>query len=231
MFGGDLDINKTIFWIGHASFYIKAKGLTIFIDPFNIGPGIKEKADLVLVTHAHFDHCSKNDLQKVLKPGTEVWGPSDCIEQLGVKDGRAVKPFSEMWKGISVSAVPAYNTRPDRINYHPKKNNWLGYVLNVAVGEGDYKIYHAGDTDFLDEMKTYGKYNIDVALLPMGGTYVMDPAEASEAANAIGAKHSVPMHYKQLLGKEGSAAAEKLFKEKAKNALIMKEVQEPKYSF
>ena len=68
-------------------------------------------------------------------------------------------------------------------------------------------------------------------MLPMGGTYVMDPGEAAEASRIISAKHSIPMHYKQLLGKEGSEAAEKLFEEKAKNPLIMREVQEPKYSF
>ena len=227
-----MELNDTVFWIGHASFFVKARGLTIFIDPFNIGTGIKDKADMVLITHAHMDHCNKDALAKVTKPGTEIWGPKDCLEQLGVKDGKEVRPFmSEMWKGISISAVPAYNNKTERINFHPKANGWVGYVLNVAVGAGDFKIYHAGDTDFIDEMKGFAKYNVDAALLPMGGHYVMDPAEAADAANAINAKHSVPMHYKQLLGKEGSAAAEALFKKKVKGALIMKEVQEPAYRF
>ncbi|MCL5430639.1 MAG: MBL fold metallo-hydrolase [Candidatus Marsarchaeota archaeon] len=228
-----MDINNTLFWIGHASFYIKAKGLTIFIDPFNVGQGIKEKADVVLITHAHFDHCNKDALDKVLKPGTDIFGPQDCLDQLKVKDGHVVKPFhNEIYKEkISISAVPAYNVVKERLNFHPRANNWVGYVLNVGLGAGDFKIYHAGDTDIIEEMKAFAKHNVDAALLPMGGTYVMDPNEAAQASNIISAKHSIPMHYKQLLGKDGSETAEKLFREKARNALIMKEMQEPKYSF
>ena len=228
-----MDIDSTIFWVGHACFYIKAKGLTIFIDPFNIGPGIKEKADIVLITHAHFDLCNKDAFRKVLKNDTVVFGPQDCIEQLGVKDGNAVKPHhNEIYREkISISTVPAYNIKPERLEFHPKRNNWVGYVLNVGLNDGDFKIYHAGDTDLIEEMRVFAKYNVDAALLPMGGTYVMDPSEAAEASKVINAKHSVPMHYKQLLGREGSEAAEKLFREKARNPHVMKEVQEPKFSF
>ncbi len=221
-----MDVNKVLFWIGHASFYIKNDGYTIFIDPFNIGPSINEKADLVLVTHAHMDHCNKDEIAKVLKPEGLVISAPNCLGGNEFKNFQVAKPgFSDRFKTSSIEAVPAYNTKKERLMFHPKENNWVGYIIGI----GGLKIYHAGDTDFTDEMK--GLNGIWTSLLPMGGTYVMDAAEASEAANAIGAEHSVPMHYKQVLGKEKADAAEQEFKKKVKNALFMKEVQEPRYSF
>lgn len=221
-----MDINKTLFWIGHASFYIKVDGKTIFIDPFNITPAIKERADLVLITHAHFDHCDKNQIKKVLKPDGEIICSQGCLDNDAFKNFTLSKPgFKTDFNGTAIEAVQAYNIKKERMHFHPKENNWVGYIIDV----GGFRIYHAGDTDFIDEMKAL--HGLGASLLPMGGTYVMDADEAAEAANAIGAQYAVPMHYKALLGSEGSANAEKIFKEKARNALIMKEVQEPYYKF
>jgi L-ascorbate metabolism protein UlaG (beta-lactamase superfamily) len=228
-----MDIAKTLFWIGHASFYVKAKGQTIFIDPFNLGAEIKEKADLILITHAHADHCDKGSVSKIMKPGTEVMGPADCLENLGIKDGKAVKPgHSEIWREISVSTVPAYNNKSGRENFHPKRNGWVGWVLNVGTfGSDDFIIYHGGDTDFIDEMKGFARYGIGASLLPIGGTYTMDVEEAIEAQKSIGAKHAVPMHYKNLLGREGSEKAEARFRQALPNAFVMKEVQPQTFRF
>ncbi|MEK7765161.1 MAG: MBL fold metallo-hydrolase, partial [bacterium] len=95
---------------------------------------------------------------------------------------------------VTVEAVPAYNLKPDRLNYHPKKNNWVGYILTI---DGT-RLYHAGDTDFIPEMKSL---KVDIALLPIGGTYTMDAAEAAEAAAAIKPQVAVPMHFGKIVGK------------------------------
>jgi L-ascorbate metabolism protein UlaG (beta-lactamase superfamily) len=220
-----MEIDKTLFWIGHASFYIKLDNYRIFIDPFNLGPSIKEKADLILITHAHMDHYNKADIDKVIKPETEILCPQGCIKEGEFKNFRIVKPgFKDSFKGAELSTIPAYNEKEERKNFHPKANEWVGWIVNV----GGFKIYHAGDTDFINEMK--GLKGIGASLLPIGGHYVMTVEEAMDAAKAINAKYAVPMHYKALLGKEGTEAAEEKWR-KLSNAYIMKEVQEPKFGF
>ena len=212
------DLQKTLFWIGHASFYIKTGSGTIFIDPFNIGDSIMDRADLILITHAHYDHCNKADIKKVMKPDAEIYAPSGCLEG-DFKNKTVTAPgFSTDWKGIKIGCIPAYNNKPDRINFHPRANNWVGYIIDI----GGFNIYHAGDTDFIDEMKQLK--NIGAGLLPMGGKYVMDVDEMITAARTINPVYVVPMHYKRLLEDNGVAAETKLKKE-LKNALVMREVQ------
>ncbi len=213
-------------WIGHASFYIKSGGFIIYIDPFNVSERIasSNKADLILVTHAHFDHFSKPDIEKIKKEDTLIITSTQTMNE--GKNVKIAKPgFKHNFNGISIEAVPAYNTVKERLGFHPKANEWVGYVLDVDDGT----IYHAGDTDFVPEMKKLK--GIDLALLPMGGTYTMNTDEAIEAANAIDAKKVAPMHYKNLLGKDGSALAEQKFSKNVKNALLLNEVQEPTYAF
>jgi L-ascorbate metabolism protein UlaG (beta-lactamase superfamily) len=221
-----MDIHQTLFWIGHASFYIKTERGTIFVDPFNISAKITEKADLVLITHAHVDHWSKEDIKKIIKPEAEIICPQGCINEGDFKNIRVVKPgFADSFRGMGLSTIPAYNTKPERLMMHPKTNEWVGWIVDV----NGFKIYHAGDTDFINEMK--GLKGIGASLLPMGGHYVMDVDEAVEAAKAIGANYAIPMHYKMLLGKENADAAEQKFKKELSNALIMNEVQEAAYEF
>lgn len=210
----------SLFWVGHASFYIKGES-TVFIDPFELPATLKEKADLVLVTHAHFDHCSKKDIDRVSTDRTIVIASSGC--DVG-RDAETARPgFRKKVGGIGIEAVPAYNNRKERLGFHPKSNGWVGYKVTV----GGETLYHAGDTDHIAEMEGMRP---DVALLPMGGTYTMDVDEAVSAANAIGARATVPMHYKHLLGKEGSAEAERRFKSGVKGALVMNEISAPSYS-
>ena len=221
-----MDIKDNIFWIGHAGFYIKANGTTIFIDPFKVSGSVKEKADILLITHPHFDHNNKEDIDKVRKEDTKFIAPQKCLEDKKYKQAEVSKPGSRTEiSGIVIEAVPAYNTAQEKQKFHPKSENWVGYVINV----NGTRIYHAGDTDLIPEMGHLK--DIDVALLPMGGMYTMDEDAAAQVASIIKPNTVIPMHYKMVLGKEKSDKLEMSIKEKLKNVLLLREVQDPIYSF
>lgn len=162
-----------LFYQGHASFRLTtSEGKVIFIDPF-AGEGYKTPADLVLITHEHYDH---NDINLItLNKGGFVIRSKDALA-----DG-VYRTFDS--KGAFIKAVPAYNS-------HHDKNACVGYVIEVD----GIKIYHAGDTDFIPEMNELKNENIDYALLPIDGTYTMNPEDATKAAIAINPKHMIPMH-------------------------------------
>ncbi|EET90239.1 MAG: MBL fold metallo-hydrolase [Candidatus Micrarchaeales archaeon] len=217
---------KSIKWIGHAGFFIECGPLILAIDPFRVESKPEKLADIVLVTHPHFDHCSREDIIKVAKRDATIIAPKGCIEgDAGLRVEISKPGFKKDFEGLSIEAVPAYNTKPERLSYHPRSNGWVGYV----VGYNGARLYHAGDTDAIPEMAALGE--IEYALLPIGGTYTMDVEEAIGAAKTIGARHTVPMHYKNLLGKEGSKAVESKFRSEVEGALIMPEIQKPTYSF
>ncbi len=202
---------EKIEWLGHDSFRIKAAGKAIYIDPWKLARG--EKADLILVTHDHFDHYSKDDIEKVSKAGTEVFVGS------GGGDGKKAMPGDKFTaKGFSIETVRAYNLNKFRAPgqpFHPKEYNGVGFIMTI---EGR-RIYHAGDTDFIPEMKELGE--IDVAMLPVSGTYVMTADEAAEAARVIKPKLAIPMHYGTIVGSR--ADAEK-FKRLCENSKIKTEI-------
>lgn len=212
-------ILDSIKWLGHASFMLddEASGNRIYyVDPFEFNGSSYEKADIVFITHAHYDHCDLSAVKKILKLGTVIVVPGGCREKLNLPAEfvDAVPNSSYEIKGFKFRTVPAYNVKPERLQYHPKANNWVGYIFYI----NNQTVYHAGDTDFIDEMKNLGKVN--VAMLPIGGTYTMDVDEAIAAANAIKAGITVPMHYRMLL-KEKSAAAEEKFKAGVRNSKVV----------
>jgi L-ascorbate metabolism protein UlaG (beta-lactamase superfamily) len=179
-------------WLGHASFQIKAEGKTIYVDPYE--GEYSEKADLVLVTHSHFDHCDTIKIDQIHKADTVVVAPFPLFLASVSKTGKTVKtlkPGEEMTFGnIKVRAVEAYNNKRFKSSgnpFHPKGSG-VGYLISA---EGK-TVYHAGDTDLIPEMKQLD--SIDVALLPSGGTYTMDGTEAAEAALAINPKAAIPIH-------------------------------------
>lgn len=212
---------ENIKWFGHASFsFVDENGNTIYyVDPFDLRVKELEKADLIFITHAHPDHFSQTDINKIIKDGTLIIAPPDILEKIDIGADKKieVKPNGKYEiKGFKFETVPAYNNHPDKLQFHPKANNWVGYIFYI----NGMKIYHAGDTDFIEEMKALKELNLDIAMLPIGGTYTMHEEEAAEAANAIAAKITVPMHYRSLLGGKHQVVEEN-FKKLVKNSRVV----------
>jgi len=192
-------------WLGHAGFQIK-NSKVIYIDPYNIKEGL-EKADLILITHSHYDHCSFADLDKIIQEGTKIIAPPDCQSTIAkfnipVKI-EIVEPNMELDLGeIKLSALPSYNI--DK-HFHPQNESWVGYVIKF---EGVI-IYHSGDTDVIPEMQKLTGYKQPgkefVALLPVGGRFTMSAEEAAEAASIIKPTLAIPMHWGSIVGTEEDA--------------------------
>ncbi|OGF66889.1 MAG: Zn-dependent hydrolase [Candidatus Fischerbacteria bacterium RBG_13_37_8] len=181
-----------IHWLGHDCFKITGEK-TIFTDPY--GLKAKDKADIILITHSHSDHCSPDDVKKIQTENTVIVATKDCKEKL-TGEVKIMKPGETLEvQGIKIEAVPAYNTNK---KFHPKENGWVGYIFTVSGN----RIYLAGDTDYIPEMKTF---KVDIALLPVSGTYVMTADEAVKAALDIKPKVAIPMHYGAIIGSENDA--------------------------
>lgn len=183
---------KGIHWLGHDTFRIVGEKI-IYTDPFKIKKS--DRADLILITHEHYDHCSPEDVKKIQDSGTVIVAPADCAKKLSgnikiIKVGDRISVA-----GIDIEAVPAYNTNKQ---FHTKDRGWTGYIFK-ADGRS---IYIAGDTDYIPEMKTF---RTDIALLPVSGTYVMTAEEAIRAALDIRPKVAIPMHYGSIVGSKSDA--------------------------
>ncbi len=186
------DIARKIVWLGHDSFRIDASK-TIYLDPYQVSSD--PKADLIMITHDHFDHCSPDDVAKIQQPGTVIVTEKDSAKKL-TGDLRVIKPGESLVVDeVKVEAVPSYNTDKE---FHPKRNAWLGFIIEIQ----GVRVFHAGDTDFIPEMNGF---NVDIALLPVSGTYVMTADQAVEAALAISPKLAIPMHYGTIVGSDQDA--------------------------
>lgn len=197
--------NIEIKWLGHAGFLIK-NSKTIYIDPYNIKEGA-EKADLILITHSHYDHCSLGDMNKIIKEGTRMLITADCQSKINrfeipIKI-EIVEPGDELdYSDVKISVLPAYNT--DK-SFHPKEESWVGYLVKM----NGVLIYHAGDTDVIPEMQNLTGHKQEgkklIALLPVGGRFTMNSEEAAEAAKIIKPFLAIPMHYGSIVGTEEDA--------------------------
>ncbi len=210
-------------FLGHSGFVITTqKGKKIVIDPYNL-TSYHEKADFILITHNHYDHCSIKDIKKIVKEGTIAVVPADAQSKIMKVDGlhmEIVEVGDEIeLRDARVEIMPAYNVKKD---FHPKREGWFGFVVKM----GDVIVYHSGDSDEIPEMKRltgYGKKgNKFVVLLPVSGQTVMNAEEAAEVANFLSPDVAIPMHYGA--GVAGTMADAERFVELCKEMNINAEI-------
>ena len=152
-------------------------------------------ADLILISHDHFDHCSPEDVKKIQTKDTIIVTEADSAQKLSGKV-EVMKPGeTKTTQGITIETVPSYNTNKD---FHPKAKGWLGFIVTL----NGVRLYHPGDADFIPEMKMI---QADIAFLPVSGTYVMTAEEAVEAAKALKPRIAIPIHYGAIVGTEDDA--------------------------
>lgn len=186
-------------WNGHDGYRLKANNKIIYIDPFKLIQKYDNKndADLILITHNHFDHLSIKDIDNIINSTTKLICSLECVESLNKTYGKnkiiALKPNDSIEiENIKIDATRAFNINKD---FHPKEDNKIGFILHV----NGLKIYHTGDTDIIPEMENI---NPDIAFVPVSGTYVMTAEEAAQATNNLikPKKIAIPMHYNSIVG-------------------------------
>lgn len=200
-----LDFNGVKFhWLGHDGYRIIAGDKTIYIDPYQLSKAQQNRndADILLISHNHFDHLSMDDIKNVLGKKTSIVAAKECVDQLkgaGAAEIKEVAPGDRMTvQGVSIEAVAAYNINK---KFHPKADRKVGFVITA----GNMRIYHTGDTDDIPEMSSVKP---DIALVPVSGTYVMTAEEAAGAVNEKikPSKLAIPMHYGAIVGNDQDAA-------------------------
>ena len=183
----------------HSSIRIDKEKI-IYIDPFKIDKNYND-ADIIFITHDHYDHYSEEDIDKVINENTTIIIPDELLTKLlrkGINKNAiiTVEPNKNyMVQGIKFETIPAYNANK---TFHPKENGWVGYIIII----NGIRYYIAGDTDITEENR---KVRCDVAFVPVGGIYTMDFKEASSLINEINPKIAVPIHYGSVVGTEQDA--------------------------
>jgi L-ascorbate metabolism protein UlaG (beta-lactamase superfamily) len=180
-------------WIGHSTFKLLGSKI-IYIDPWKIPETLRD-GDIILLSHIHHDHFSPHDIKKIAKEPWNVFGPAGVVKELG--SGTVLNPGDSTVMGsISITAIPSYT-----INklFHPKEKNWIGFYIIID----GIKIYYAGDSDFIPEMRKLKP--VDIALLPIGGKFTMNADEAAIAANRIFPASAIPYHWGDIIGTKKDA--------------------------
>ena len=187
------NITNKIHRLGHAAFRFDLEK-RIYIDPYQL-TGNLPKADIIICTHSHFDHCSPEDIAKIKDENTTLVVTEDALSKISGNIQTIAPGESLDFGNIKIEAVPAYNINK---SFHPKENGWIG----VIVDDGNIRIYHTGDSDVIPEMKSI---SADVWLVPVSGTYVMSAKEAAKIINDVKPQVAVPMHYGAIVGSESDA--------------------------
>lgn len=202
----------------HSSIKIKDNKI-IYIDPFKIDKDYND-ADIVFITHDHFDHYSEEDIDKVINENTTIIIPEELLTKIlrkGINKNAVITVESNkeyMVQGIKFETIPAYNTNK---TFHPKENDWVGYIITLD----GIRYYIAADTDITEENR---KVKCDVAFVPVGGTYTMNYSEAAELVNIIKPKIAVPIHYGSIVGtKQDATNFIKLLHSSIKGIILMKQ--------
>ena len=202
----------------HSSIKIEDNKI-IYIDPFKIDKDYND-ADIVFITHDHFDHYSEEDIDKVINENTTIIIPEELLTKIlrkGINKNAVITVESNkeyMVQGIKFETIPAYNTNK---TFHPKENDWVGYIITLD----GIRYYIAGDTDITEENR---KVKCDVAFVPVGGTYTMNYSEAAELVNIIKPKIAVPIHYGSIVGtKQDATNFIKLLHSSIKGIILMKQ--------
>jgi L-ascorbate metabolism protein UlaG (beta-lactamase superfamily) len=190
-------------WYGHDTFTI-TNNLTVCIDPYKLTKSLS--ADIILISHNHFDHLNEDDLSKITNQNTIIVASNECISQLSkMKNKKIITMLPNEEKSINdikIKAISAYNI--DKINpdtkkpFHPKEDNKVGFIVTI----NEVSVYHTGDSDLIPEMTDLKP---DILLVPVSGTYVMTASEAAKAVEKIKPKLAIPMHYGTIVGSEKDA--------------------------
>lgn len=194
-------------WMGHACFKLKKDNYVVYVDPYKL-PDDAEKADVILITHEHFDHLSPEDILKIAKERTFVIASNGCQKKLrSLEDNIGVAIYmvpgevTDAGK-VNITSFPAYNLnkfREEGVPFHPKEDN----KLSLKFRFGGVTFYHMGDMDNIPELADVK--NVDVAFVPVSGTYVMTAEEAAEAVDVFNPKIAIPMHYGSIVGSKEDA--------------------------
>ena len=191
--------NIKLHWLGHDGFKIVTEdNKVIYIDPYKLSKANHKTndAELVFISHNHFDHLSIEDLRHIINDETKIIAAVECMEKLnqeGFKNVKNVEPGQTIQENnINIEIVPAYNVNK---NFHPKDDKKVGFIITCS----NTRIYHAGDTDKISEM---AKYSPDIAIVPVSGVYVMTAEEAADCVNNLlkPTKVAIPMHYGSIVG-------------------------------
>ena len=205
----------------HSSIRINKEKI-IYIDPFKINKNYND-ADIIFITHDHYDHYSEEDIDKVINENTTIIIPEELLTKLlkkGINKNAiiTVEPNEKyVVQGIKFETISAYNTNK---TFHPKENGWVGCIIII----NGIRYYIAGDTDITEENK---QVKCDVAFVPVGGTYTMDFKEAASLINEIKPKIAIPIHYGSIVGTEQDAIDFiRLLHPEIKGIILMKKINE-----